>query len=157
MLKLVLWTALATCMEQPNRSLPPAVVTPKDTQAPPFKRRKCFRCPCSISYCQSGEIRNILEAAGLNNLLGARRVEYAEATASHQQRKLYAFTKCVEFHLKISDKVFWCYNQWGRTQKSSVCSHPSFLQYLLKVTIQLEYPYRRRSFRLALQAQIFPP
>ncbi len=92
-------------MKQPNLSLPPAVVTPKDTQAPPFTQRKCFRCPCSISYCQSGKIRNVLEATGLNNLRGARRVEYVGAPASHQQRKLYALRKCVKFHLKIADKV----------------------------------------------------
>ncbi len=37
--------------------------------------------------------------------MGARRVEYMEALASHQQMKLYAIGKCVEIHLKIPDEV----------------------------------------------------
>ena len=93
-------------MEQPNLSLSPAVVTPKTVKVLRLSDGNVSGVLAQpISYCQSGEIRNVLEATGVNDLMSEIRVEYMKAPESHQQRKFYPLRDCVEFHLKIPNKV----------------------------------------------------
>ena len=75
-------------------------VTPKDPGPPP-KRTKHWSCPCSLPFCQNGEIPDLLATAGCSDLLGRRRVAFIESPTTHKERKLYAFRKCLEFHLMV--------------------------------------------------------
>ncbi len=89
-------------MEQTSKPPPPFVTPGENKKAKNNEGRLHFKCPCSISYCNSGAVQKLLLDAGCHDMLDPRTVEIVDYPSTHPERKSYALCRSVEHHLSIS-------------------------------------------------------